>query len=132
MTSSVKTVPSFSLFRRLVKNPQARHYRRLKNGVWLYLYLVSYSHPGSGKCVTTNESIAKDMGLSPETIASWLGELRKWHYISIDKQGQKHLIKINHWNTVSGDVNSSEIKSNKKELLHIKVFTAERMDHQYL
>lgn len=88
------------LFREIVADPQARHYRRMRNAIWLYLYLLIHANPKTGKITTCVSDIAESMGQSEATIGSWLGHLRKWHYVSLEKRKQSLNLKINQWKVI--------------------------------
>jgi len=81
----------------IVANTQGKHYRRLKNALWIYLYLIIFANPKNGKLTTGISIIAKATGFQEETIRSWLGVLKKWQYISIEKQGKNFIFKVNRW-----------------------------------
>lgn len=84
-------------FQEVIAHPQARHYIRMKNAIWLYLYLISFANPKNGKFTSQLSDIAANTGYSVETIQSWLGHLRKQHYVSMKKQGSQLIFKINQW-----------------------------------
>jgi len=81
----------------IVADMQGKHYRRLKNALWIYLYLVIYANPKNGKLTSTVTKIAISTGHQEETINSWLGNLKKWHYISIEKHGEELQFKVSQW-----------------------------------
>jgi hypothetical protein len=64
-----KRIPFGPLFQGLVADPQAKHYHRMKNAVWLYLYLIAFSNLKSGKLIARLSDIAQDMGLPEKPCA---------------------------------------------------------------
>jgi hypothetical protein len=92
--------PFGPLFQEIVAEPQAKHYRRMRNAVWLYLYLMICANPKTGKLTACVSDIAESMGHSEATISSWLGHLRKWHYVSLEKQKKSLYLKINQWKDI--------------------------------
>ena len=85
------------LFKELIADPDGNHYRHLRNAIWLYLYLIAFANPKSGKLVSSLSEIATAMGQSIETISSWLGHLKKWHYVSVVKHGNSMNFRVNRW-----------------------------------
>lgn len=104
MFSTVKKrIPFGPLFQGLIADPQAKHYHRMKSSVWLYLYLIAFSNLRSGKLIARLSDIAADMGLPEETLGSWLGHLKKRHYVDVEKQGNALLFKIMKWQNISSE-----------------------------
>ena len=87
----------------LILDPEGCHYRRLRNILWLYVYLLLVCSPRTGKLRTSFEVMGRDMGLKPETIASWLGHLRKMGYVGVKKDGAYRLIGISGWREQSAE-----------------------------
>jgi len=111
-----KRVPFGPVFQGLVADPEAKHYRRIKQAVWLYLYLIAFANLRTGKLMCNIADIAQDMGLGEETIRSWLGHLRRRHYVIVERQGDDLLFKISKWKNIITEVDSSlpQIKPKKK------------------
>jgi len=111
-----KRVPFGPIFQGLVADPEAKHYRRMKQAVWLYLYLIAFSNLRTGKLISNIADIAQDMGLGEETIRSWLGHLRRRHYVIVERQGDELLFKITKWKSIITNVDTSlpQIKPKKK------------------
>jgi len=78
---------------RLIGN-DGRNYQRMRQTIWLYLYLVLQLNPRTGRLVTEVSTIGQDMGISEETIRSWLGHLRRKGYVSVKRQGGYWLITV--------------------------------------
>ena len=102
-----KRIPFGPLFQGLVADSRAKHYHRMKNAVWLFLYLIAFSNLKSGKLIARVSDIAQDMGLPAETVCSWLGHLRKWHYVAIEKEGDGLLFKIAKWKNIADEFGST-------------------------
>lgn len=88
---------SVPLRRGLIADPAGTHVRRMRQAVWLYLYLLLAVSPASGRRLLSPEGIAKDMGLAEATIRSWLGNLRKAGYIAVERQGALVRVKVVRW-----------------------------------
>lgn len=78
----------------LVLDEQAKHYRRMKNSVWLFLYLILKSGRTGFLRKTCNE-ISKETGIKSRTIRNWLKNLKNKGYVSVKKQSKGILIHIN-------------------------------------
>jgi len=111
-----KRVPFGPVFQGLVADSEAKHYRRMKQAVWLYLYLIAFANLRTGKLMSNIADIAQDMGLGEETVRSWLGHLRRRHYVIVERQGDELLFKISKWKNIITNVDSSlpQNKSKKK------------------
>ncbi|RIK82246.1 hypothetical protein DCC62_00445 [candidate division KSB1 bacterium] len=96
-----KRIPFGPVFQGLVADPEAKHYKRIRYAVWLYLYLIAFSNLRTGKLIAGLPDIARDMGLPEETLRSWLGHLRKWHYVTVERVGGGLLFKVAKWTDIS-------------------------------
>jgi DNA-binding transcriptional ArsR family regulator len=85
------------LRRGLVADPEARHYRAMRQAVWLYLYLLLAVNPTTGARLLSPAQIATQMGLNEETIRSWLGRLRKAGYLRVERQGDYLRVEMKRW-----------------------------------
>ena len=81
----------------LVLTNDGSHYTRLRQGYWLYLYLLLKAHPDSGKLVMAPEKAASETGVKVETVRSWLGHLRKQGYLHARRQGQVYVLTLSNW-----------------------------------
>jgi len=116
MLSTVKKrIPFGPLFQGLVADPDAKHYHRMKNSVWLYLYLIALSNLRSGKLIARLQDIAVDMGLPEDTLRSWLGHLKKWHYVDVAKQGDSLLFKIIKWQNISSELGTATVDASRPQ-----------------
>gem|GEM_PF-2243160 len=114
IVTTKKRIPFGPLFQGLIADPQAKHYNRMKGSVWLYLYLIAFSNLRSGKLIARLSNIAADMGLPEETLRSWLGHLRKWHYVDVEKQGDALLFKIMKWQNISSELETKALVETSK------------------
>jgi hypothetical protein len=83
--------------RGLVADPKATHYRRMRQAVWLYLYLLLAANPETGRRLLALPLVARDMGLSEGTIRSWLGHLRKAGYVRVERVAGNTRVTIHRW-----------------------------------
>ena len=72
---------TLKLDRRIIEHPRAYHLRRMRAGLWLYLDLLARLPADAEALEVEPAVIGRDMGLSEETIRSWLGHLRKSGYL---------------------------------------------------
>lgn len=84
----------------LVTDPDAKHYRRMRNALWLFLYLVINANRKSGFLMRKVRTISSDMGITRDTILRWLSILRKHGYISTRNTGRCLLIQVKNWKTL--------------------------------
>jgi len=83
---------SLEFERRLLEHPRAYHLRRMRMAVWLYLALLTRLSPGARSLTIQFLEIAQEMGLPEGTVRSWLGHLRRLHYLEVDRQnGSAHV-----------------------------------------
>ncbi len=72
---------TLTLDRRLLEHPRARHLRRMRAGIWLYLDLLARLPTGADTLEMEPAAVGKAMGLPEGTIRSWLGHLRASGYL---------------------------------------------------
>lgn len=88
----------------LVMDSEAKHYRRMKNALWLFLYIVLNANRKSGFLVRKIKTISSDTGINQNTILRWLNILRKQGYITTQNTGRGLLIQIKEWENPSSDI----------------------------
>ena len=71
--------------RRLLEHPQARHLRRMRIGLWLYLVLLARLPVGANELEIDPAALGRAMGVPEGTIRSWLGHLRKAGYLEAER-----------------------------------------------
>lgn len=81
----------------LVVDAKAKHYRRMRQAIWLYLYLLLAAPPGSGRRLLDPEAVARAMGLTEATVRSWLGHLRTAGYVTTERSGRQVWVQITKW-----------------------------------
>ena len=87
-----------ALIRRgLVADPKAKHYRRMRQALWLYLFLLLAAQPRSGRRLLDPKAVAQAMGLKEATIRSWLGHLRRYGYLTSEREGRLVWIQLAKW-----------------------------------
>ena len=98
----------------LVKDAEARHYRRMKNTVWLFLYLLSGADRRSGSLSCKIGTIGSETGIKRDTIIRWLNVLRKGGYITTRNTGRGLFIQIRQWENPSPDVGNMTQQKQEK------------------
>src|SRR5712692_7871261 len=88
------------LWRGLVVDAEAKHYRRMKNALWLYLYLILHADRRTGTLKRKCGTISSDMGLSEKTLRKWIPILRTHGYIETGTNGRCTEFVINKWKTL--------------------------------
>lgn len=86
----------------LVMDEDGTHYRRMRNAVWLFLYLLLNANRRSGFLVRKIRTIGSDMGVSRDTVLRWLKVLRTAGYIVTQNTGRCLRIQIQKWKPLSG------------------------------
>ncbi len=86
-----------TVLKKLILTSEGVHYHKLKQGLWIYLYLLLNAHPVSGKLVIMPQRVAEEIGVKPESVRSWLGHLRKHGYIQSRKQGLAYVLNLSDW-----------------------------------
>ncbi len=81
----------------LIIDHDARHYRKMRNAVWLYLYLLLNADRKTGSLSRKLRTISADMGISKNMIMRWLNILRTEGYIATKSNGRCLSIKIAKW-----------------------------------
>lgn len=71
--------------REIVNHPHARHIRRMRIAIWLYLDLLARVAANAESVDIVPADVAADMGLREGTIRSWLGHLRHAGYVEVTK-----------------------------------------------
>ena len=80
---------------------EARHYRKMGNALWLFLYLVLNANRKNGFLARKIRTIAEDTGINKDTISRWLNILREKGYVSTQNTGRCLLIQIKKWKGLS-------------------------------
>ena len=99
------------VWRGLVCEVQAVHYRRMKTAVWLYLFLLMHADRRKGNLRRKISTICRDSGISRDAVVRWLGLLRHHGYIESRNTGRCLEIQITKWKPLPGAVDSPPQKS---------------------
>ena len=85
------------VWRGLIVDESAKHYRCIRSAIWLYLYLVVHADRKTGALFRKIGTIAQDMGVEPTTIRRWLAMLARNDYITRSTTGRSVQITIQRW-----------------------------------
>lgn len=88
------------VWRGLVDDPEAKHYRALRISVWLLLYFFLHVDRQTGATVRKQETIARDTGWAIRTIRSWMRELERAGYIVVARSGRAARIQVVGWRPI--------------------------------
>jgi hypothetical protein len=86
----------------LVMDAEAKHYRTMKNAVWLYLYLLLNANRKTGILMRKIETVTRDMGISRDVALRWLNVLRSGGYIETINTGRSLTIQVTRWKALAG------------------------------
>jgi hypothetical protein len=89
------------VWRGLVVDREARHYRRMKCAIWLFLYLIIHANRKSGLLTRKYQTISDDMGITARTVRRWLLTLRQNRYVQVESTGRALVIHIAKWRSIS-------------------------------
>lgn len=76
---------------------EAKHHRKMKNAIWLFLYLLLHADRRSGFVARKVRTIATDTGIGKSTIRRWLKTLRTGGYVATRSTGRCLLVQIEKW-----------------------------------
>jgi len=85
----------------LVMDPQAKHYHRMGQAVWLFLYFLLNANRRTGLLMRRSSTISAQTGYKPRTIRQWLKTLRENGYIQTKSTGRYLEIEICRWKNIS-------------------------------
>jgi hypothetical protein len=84
----------------LVADQEGKHYRRMKNAVWLFLYFVTHADRKTGTLKRKCRTICEQMGLSAKTARKWLKSLKTHGYVKAWSNGRCLEIQILKWKPI--------------------------------
>lgn len=84
----------------LVVDAEAKHYRRMKSAVWLYLYFILNADRRTGILKRKIQTIESGMGITRDTAIRWLNVLRTEGYVSTVNTGRSLTIQISRWRPI--------------------------------
>lgn len=99
-----------AVWRGLVVDAEAKHYRAMGPVLWLFIYLVIHADPNSGSLSRKYRTIAGEMGISPRTIRSWLTRLSQHGYVTVTRTGRSQVIHISRWKNASAYKSVAQIR----------------------
>lgn len=88
------------VWRGLVMDCAAAHFRKMGSAVWLFLYFLINANRASGVLMRRVKTISLDMGLPRSTTFRWLKTLREGGYIETDNSGHSLTVQICKWRPV--------------------------------
>lgn len=86
----------------LVMDAEAKHYRAMKSAVWLYLYLLLNANRRTGILMRKIETVSIGMGVTRNTVLRWLKILRSGGYIKTVNTGRSLTIQVTRWKAIAG------------------------------
>ncbi|WAC06743.1 MAG: helix-turn-helix domain-containing protein [Thermodesulfobacteriota bacterium] len=110
----------------LVVDQEAKHYRRMKNALWLFLYLLLHANRNDGHLLRKIKTLCRDMCLKRGMILRWLALLKKHGYISTRNTGRYLSIQVKKWKPLPGVPNMEHQKYQKSNFRSIKNHTSEK------
>lgn len=99
-----------AVWRGLVVDTEAKHYRAIGSALWLFIYLVIHANPKSGDISRKYHTIAGEMGISPRTIRSWLTKLMQYGYVTVTRTGRSQVIHISKWKNASAHQTVAQVR----------------------
>ena len=81
----------------LVMDSNGKHSKKMRNSVWLFLYLLLWANPNTGTCFKNYAQISKEMGRKKETTRKWMSILKKEGYIWTKRKNKGLVIGIKKW-----------------------------------
>jgi DNA-binding transcriptional ArsR family regulator len=85
------------VWRGLVADPTAKHYRKLDGALWLLLYFILHADRGTGALPYKFSTIRRTAGFPRRTIQRWLGRLRREGYVNLERRGNVRWVSICRW-----------------------------------
>jgi hypothetical protein len=86
-----------AVWRGLVVDPAAKHYRAMRSALWVYVYLVVHADRRTGTLRRKLGTIARETGISPRVIQYGISKLRRGGYITTKNTGRFLEIGITKW-----------------------------------
>lgn len=94
----------------LVMDTEAKHYKRMGNAIWLFLYLLLHADSKTGLLTRKIKTISSETGISRNAIIRWLNTLRKQGYIATQSTGRGLFIQIRQWEKAISDVRNRALQ----------------------
>lgn len=90
------------VWRGLVSDPAATHYRKMRSALWLYLFLIVHADRQTGRLLRKIRTIESETGVRRATILYWLRRLRAKGYITTHNTGRCLDIQVSKWKPLRG------------------------------
>ena len=100
----------------LVYDQMAEHYKKMKNSIWLFLYLLIHADKAKGIVLKKIDAICLDTGIKRHTITRWLNTLKKQGYVTTRNTGRYLYIQIKLWKNPISDIIKN--KSQKRDIFN--------------
>jgi DNA-binding transcriptional ArsR family regulator len=97
-----------AVWRGLVADPEAKHYRSIRSALWLYIYLIVHANRKTGELNRRYETIARETGISKRTVRHWLSMLRREGYVEVDRSATVIKIRIQRWKPITKSARKSD------------------------
>jgi Helix-turn-helix domain len=89
------------VWRGLVMDEQAVHFKKMGTAVWLYLYFLLHADRAAGFLKRKSRTISRDMGIKERTVRKWRSTLRRQGYIKTRQSSTYLNIEITKWKGVN-------------------------------
>lgn len=89
------------LYRGLVMDSTARHYRQMGQAVWLFLYFLLNANWKTGELYRYLSTVAEDTGFNYYAVRRWLRVLQRNGYVNAYYNGRFWTIRVNKWRPLS-------------------------------
>lgn len=84
----------------LVMDSGAAHFKKMGNAVWLFLYFLLNANRSTGGLVRKVKTISSDTGIPRRTVFQWLNVLRKGRYITTKSSGRFLIVEVQKWKSL--------------------------------
>jgi hypothetical protein len=105
------------IWRGLVVEGSAKHYRAMRSAIWLYFYLIVHADRRTGTLYRRIPTIARDMGVNPATISRWMATLASRGYIVRRSTGRALQITIARWKGLAPRTHQRNERSSQESSL---------------
>jgi Mn-dependent DtxR family transcriptional regulator len=88
------------VWRGLLVQDEAKHYRAMHSAIWLYLYLLIHADRRTGTSFRLVRTMAHDMGVNPTTVRRWLATLTRHGYVTSERTGRALRLTVQRWKRI--------------------------------
>jgi hypothetical protein len=96
------------VWRGLVVDPSGKHFKAIRNALWVYVYLVIHAERATGMLRRKVSTIARDTGINARVIQYGLERLRRGGYITTKNTGRYLEFKIEKWKPLRGNTRQNK------------------------